>query len=243
MMLCSATTRTFYSPEASAPVAAPTCLSTIAAPSLRSLAHTDRGIRTPTSSPPRVNTTGTPAAAPPAAATHPATGSTTAAGRSTAPHPARPGTAARSPPRGTSRTPSAANSAARPGAPRRAPAPPAAARPPTPSTSTPATPSPCTPSCSPGHAPAPPGRGCPLELRDDVLLVAAAVRLEHQLVGRGGAVVGDEEEVAVFLAQPHRTPVDPQPLAEHHHAIGRPAGRRAIVERGHHLLQRMDRLE
>ena len=86
-------------------------------PSLRSKAHTDRGIRTPTSADPPLSTTSSPAAAPPTAGTPPATGSTTAAGRSTVGHSARSGTASRSPPRGTSRTPSATATASRHGAP------------------------------------------------------------------------------------------------------------------------------
>ena len=51
------------------------------------------------------------------------------------------------------------------------------------------------------------------------------------------AVVGDVEEVAVLLEQPHLSLVDLHPLAEDDHPIALLAGRRPIVELGHHLLE------
>src|SRR3954467_15125699 len=88
-------------------------------PSLGSKALTDRGIRTPTSGDQPPSTTSCPATAPPTAGRRLATASTTAAGRSTAGHSARSGRATRSPPRGTSRTPSATTTASPHGGPER----------------------------------------------------------------------------------------------------------------------------
>ena len=76
-----------------------------------------------------------------------------------------------------------------------------------------------------------------LELGDQVLLIAPIIGGEDDLLGRDLPVVGDVEEVAVLLEQPHLPPVDPQPLAEHDHPIALPAGDRPIVELGDLLLE------
>src|SRR5271163_537597 len=81
-----------------------------------------------------------------------------------------------------------------------------------------------------------------LELRNQVLLIAAIVGLEDDVVGRGRAVVGDVKKVAVLLAQPHRSLVDPHEFAEHDHAVALLAGNRAIRELGDLLLEQVDRL-
>src|SRR5450759_153857 len=81
------------------------------------------------------------------------------------------------------------------------------------------------------------------ELGDQVLLVAAIVGREHDLVGRGHAVVRDIEEVAILLEQPHLPFVRPQKLAQDDHPITLVAGDGAILELGDHLLEYVDRLE
>ena len=44
-----------------------------------------------------------------------------------------------------------------------------------------------------------------LELGDQVFLVAPVIGREHDLFGRGFAVVGDVEEIAILLEQPQLT--------------------------------------
>src|SRR4051812_39697891 len=74
--------RSLFGPGSCLPVpTGPASLSHHATASLQFGAHTDRSIRTPASEHPRLNTTGPHATAPPTAGTHPATGSTTTAGR------------------------------------------------------------------------------------------------------------------------------------------------------------------
>ena len=82
-----------------------------------------------------------------------------------------------------------------------------------------------------------------LELGDQVLLVAPAVGRQDDLIGRHVAVVGDVEEVAVLLEQPHLPLLGGQPLAEHDHSVVAVAGGRPVVELGDHLLDRVDGLE
>ena len=59
-------------------------------------------------------------------------------------------------------------------------------------------------------------RACmpPLSWGHQVLLVAPAPRRQHDLIGRHLAVIGDEEEVAVLLSEPHAALLSGQSLAE-----------------------------
>ena len=82
-----------------------------------------------------------------------------------------------------------------------------------------------------------------LELGDQVLLITAVIGREHHVLGRHVAVVGDVEEVAILLEQPHLPLVGRQSLAEDDHPIALLAGNRLIVELGDHLFEQMDRLE
>ena len=213
-------------------------------PFLHSKAHADRGIRTPTSVDHALSTASSPATAPPTAGTPLATGSTTAAGRSTAGRPARSGTASRSSPHGTSRTPSAAATASGPGVPR---------------------------ACRGSSGNSSAAHAFSVQANDAITMYAQLLtRLSTGAVkactpplscaitfswsqrslalktissAARGAIVGDEEEVAILLAQPHRRPCR-SPAA-----CGPPPGdsasgrRRAIIELGDHLLERVDRLE
>ena len=89
-------------------------------------------------------------------------------------------------------------------------------------------------------------RQCPnsaLELSDQVFLVAAIVGREHNLFGRHLAVVGNVEQVAVFLEQSHLSLVDPDELADDDHPIALLAGVRLVVELRDHLLDQANRLE
>ena len=81
------------------------------------------------------------------------------------------------------------------------------------------------------------------ELCDQVFLIAAVVGREHHILGGQLAIIGDVEEVAILLEQPHLALVDPQALAEDDHAIGLLAGNGTIVEFGDHLFEQVDRLE
>src|SRR5271157_4961524 len=58
------------------------------------------------------------------------------------------------------------------------------------------------------------GVHAPFELGHQVLLVAPATRRQHDLIGRHLAVIGDEEEVAVLLSEPHTSLLNGQSLAE-----------------------------
>src|SRR5208337_3202525 len=82
-----------------------------------------------------------------------------------------------------------------------------------------------------------------LELGDQVFLVAPVIGREHNLFGRGFAVVGDIEEVAILLEQPQLRLVNSQQLADYDDPITLAAGNRAVVELGDHLLNHVDRLE
>src|SRR5271166_2751338 len=82
-----------------------------------------------------------------------------------------------------------------------------------------------------------------LELGDQVLLIAPVIRREHDLFGRGVAVVGDIEEIAILLEQPQLRLVNPQQLADDDYPITSTAGSRPIVELGDHLLEHVNRLE
>src|SRR5208337_1663363 len=82
-----------------------------------------------------------------------------------------------------------------------------------------------------------------LELGDQVFLVAPLIGREHNLFGRGFAVVGDIEEVAILLEQPQLRLVNSQQLADYDDPITLAAGDRAVVELGDHLLEHVNRLE
>src|SRR5208282_3705791 len=81
-----------------------------------------------------------------------------------------------------------------------------------------------------------------LELGDQVFLVAPVVGREHDLFGRSHSVVGDVEEVAILLEQPHLPSIRPQELADDDHPITPVTGDWAIVELGDLLLEHVDRL-
>ena len=87
------------------------------------------------------------------------------------------------------------------------------------------------------------GVHAPFELGHQVLLVAPATRRQHDLIGRHLAVIGDEEEVAVLLSEPHASLLSGQSLAEHDHAIIPVASHRPVIELGNHLLERVNGLE
>ena len=68
---------------------------------------------------------------------------------------------------------------------------------------------------------------CPhtvLELRDQVLLIAAVIRLENNVGGRKVAVVGDVEEIPDIVEQHGLTSLDREILAEYYHAVVGVAG-------------------
>src|SRR6202789_3255334 len=75
-----------------------------------------------------------------------------------------------------------------------------------------------------------------LELGDQVFLVAAIVGREHNLLGRHGAVVGNVKQVSIFLEQPTLSLLDFDKLADDDHPIARLAGVRFVVELRDHLL-------
>src|SRR5580698_148896 len=74
-----------------------------------------------------------------------------------------------------------------------------------------------------------------LELGDQVFLVAAIVGREHNLFGRHRAVVGNVKQVSIFLEQPILSLLDLDELADDDHPIARLAGVRFVVELRNHL--------
>ena len=82
-----------------------------------------------------------------------------------------------------------------------------------------------------------------LQLRDQVLLVAPVVGLEHQLACGGLAVVGQVEPIADLVEQPRLALLHRDRLADHDQAVRPLAGRRPIVDLGHVLPDPGQRLE
>ncbi len=71
-----------------------------------------------------------------------------------------------------------------------------------------------------------------LELLDEVLLVAAIVRLEDHIARRESPLVRDEEEVAHVVEELLLALLDRDVLAQDDHAIRSLAGRRPVAELG-----------
>jgi len=78
---------------------------------------------------------------------------------------------------------------------------------------------------------------------DQILLIAPLARCEHDLLGRQRAVIGDEEEVAIFLEEPQLSLVGRQSLAEYDDPVIPLTGHWPVPELGDHLLLCVDRLE
>jgi len=82
-----------------------------------------------------------------------------------------------------------------------------------------------------------------LQLRDQILLVAAVVGRKDDLLGGSLALVGDVEEVANLVEQRQLAFFFRDVLAHHHHPVGLVAGRRPVVELGHVFGLQAERLK
>ena len=74
-----------------------------------------------------------------------------------------------------------------------------------------------------------------LELGDQVFLVATIIGREHNLLGRHRAVIGNVKQVSIFLEQPLLSLLDLDELADDDHPIALLAGVRFVVELRDHL--------